>query len=560
MRFTPSSLLPGLTSLRSYDRADLRGDLVGGITVTAYLVPQVMAYSALAGLPPVSGLWVIVVGFVLYALIGSSRLLSVGPESSTALLTATALAPLAAGDPLRYAALAALLALIVGLLALLAALLRLGFIGDLLGKPILIGYMAGVGVLMISSQVASLTDTPGVATTFVQELQSVVTSVSTRPIPWAPLAMALGVAALLWVLRKQRIPWPLIVVAGAAIGTALIPGATGIFETVGSVPTGIPDVGLSTIDPDDVGLLMLPALGILVVGYTDNLLTGRMLALGSGHRIHKNQEFIALGSTNIGSALVGGFPISSSASRAVVARAAGAHTQVYSLVAAGLVLLVLLGLGFLLESFPLAALSGLIIFAAVQLIDIRGFHRLWSFRRREFALALATAAGVLVFGLLYGIVIAVAVSVVDLLSRVARPHAAVLGTVDGVPGWHSVTDYPEAVQEPGLVVFRYDSPLFFANAEDFLRRARAALKEHPEARWFLVNVEAVSEVDITGLDALSELQALCAQRGVHLGLVRAKSELLEELRRHGFLTLIGEASIYQTMPTAVAAYRAAYPS
>ena len=559
MRVTPRTLLPGLASLRSYDRADLRGDLVGGVTVTAYLVPQVMAYSALAGLSPVSGLWVIVVGFVLYALIGSSRLLSVGPESSTALLTATALAPLAAGDPLRYAALAALLALIVGLLALLAALLRLGFIGDLLGKPILIGYMAGVGVLMISSQIASLTDTSGGATTFVQELRAVVTNVSSGPIPWAPLALALGVAVLLWALRKQRIPWPLIVVAGAAVAIALIPGASDMFETVGSVPMGVPDLGISTIAPDDVGLLMLPALGILVVGYTDNLLTGRMLALGSGHRIHKNQEFIALGSTNIGSAVVGGFPISSSASRAVVARAAGAHTQVYSLVAASLVLLVLLGLGFLLESFPLAALSGLIIFAAVQLIDIRGFRRLWAFRRREFALALVTAIGVLVFGLLYGIVIAVAVSVVDLLSRVARPHAAVLGTVDGVPGWHSVTDYPEAAQEPGLVVFRYDSPLFFANAEDFLRRARAALQEHPEARWFLVNVEAVSEVDITGLDALSELQAFCSQRGVHLGLVRAKSELLDELRRHGFLALIGETSVYQTMPTAVAAYREANP-
>ena len=559
MRVTLTKILPGLASLRSYDRADLRGDLVGGITVTAYLVPQVMAYSALAGLSPVSGLWVIVVGFVLYSLIGSSRLLSVGPESSTALLTATALAPLAAGDPLRYAALAALLALIVGLLALLAALLRLGFIGDLLGKPILIGYMAGVGVLMISSQIASLTDTSSGATTFVQELRAVVTNVSSSPIPWAPLVLALGVAALLWALRKQRIPWPLIVVAGTAVAIALIPGANDMFETVGNVPAGVPDLGLSTVDPDDVGLLMLPALGILVVGYTDNLLTGRMLALGSGHRIHKNQEFIALGSTNIGSAVVGGFPISSSASRAVVARAAGARTQVYSMVAAALVLLVLLGLGFLLESFPLAALSGLIIFAALQLIDIRGFRRLWAFRRREFALAFVTAIGVLVFGLLYGIVIAVAVSVVDLLSRVARPHAAVLGTVDGVPGWHSVTDYPEAVQEPGLVVFRYDSPLFFANAEDFLRRARAALREQPDARWFLVNVEAVSEVDITGLDSLSELQAFCSQRGVHLGLVRAKSELIDELRRHGFLALIGETSVYQTMPTAVAAYREANP-
>jgi high affinity sulfate transporter 1 len=532
--------------------------LIGGVTVTAYLVPQVMAYSALAGLPPVSGLWVVVVGFVVYAFIGSSRLLSVGPESSTALLTATALAPLAGGEPLRYAALAGLLALIVGALALLAAIVRLGFIGDLLGKPILIGYMAGVGVLMISSQIVTLTDTRSGASTFVQELQEIISNLSSTQIPWAPMGMAGVVAVVLWLLRKQRIPWPLIVVATAALVTAFVPGAQAVFETVGEVPSGLPAAaGPPAIAASDVGLLMLPAFGILVVGYTDNLLTGRMLALGTGHRIHKNQEFIALGVANVGSSLVGGFPVSSSASRAVIARAAGARTQVYSLVAAALVLLILLGFGFLLESFPLAALSGLIIFAAVQLIDVSGFRRLWAFRRREFALALLTAVGVLVFGLLYGIAIAVAVSVIDLLSRVARPHAAVLGTVPDVPGWHSVFDYPRAEQVSGLVVFRYDSPLFFANAEDFLRRARTAVNDHPGVRWFLVNVEAVSEVDITGLDALSELHEFCSHRGIHLGLVRAKSELLDELRRHGLLSVIGEGAVYQTMPTAIAAYRAA---
>ena len=557
MRKALTDFLPGVQRLRNYDRGDLRGDLIGGVTVTAYLVPQVMAYSTLAGLPPTSGLWVIVLAFVLYALIGSSRLLSAGPESSTALLTATALAPLAGGDPLRYAALAALLALIVGLLSLIAALLRLGFIGDLLGKPILIGYMAGVGVLMISSQIASLTDTDGGASTFVQEFRDIAVTIADSTVSWAPLGLALIIAVALWLLRKQRTPWPLIIVVASAVAIAVIPGAGSVFETVGNVPSSFPSFGMSTIEPDDIGLLMLPALGILVVGYTDNLLTGRMLALGTGHRIHKNQEFIALGSTNIGAALVSGFPVSSSASRAVVARAAGARTQVYSLVAAGLVLLVVVGLGFVLESFPLAALSGLIIFAAAQLIDVRGFRRLWVFRRREFALALITTVGVLAFGLLYGILVAIAVSIIDLLSRVARPHAAVLGTVEGIPGWHSVTDYPYAEQEPGLLVFRYDSPLFFANAEDFLRRARAAIEENPRARWFLLNVEAVSEVDITGLDALGELNDFCRDRGMRLGLVRAKSELLTELRRHGLLAKIGEDSVYQTMPTAVAAYRAA---
>lgn len=552
-------LAPGWQRLRHYDRSNLRGDAIGGVTVTAYLVPQVMAYSALAGLPPTSGLWVIVVVFVLYAFVGSSRLLSVGPESSTALLTATSLAPLAGGEPLRYAALAASLALIVGALSLLAALLRLGFIGDLLGKPLLIGYMAGVGVLMISSQALTLTDTPGNQRTFIKEVTAIIERVTAAPVQIAPIIMALVIAALLLVLKRRfpAVPWPLILVAIAALITATISDAASLFPTVGTIPAGGPDFTAPALAADDLGLLMLPAVAILVVGYTDNLLTGRMLAIGTGHRIHKNQEFVALGVSNIGSSLVGGFPVSSSASRAVIARAAGARTQVYSLIAAALVLAIVLGLGFILESFPLAALSGLIIFAAVSLIDVAEFQRLWRFRRREFLLALLATVGVLAFGILYGIAIAVAVSVVDLLSRVARPHAALLGTVDEIPGWHSVNDYPAAHQEPGLLVFRYDSPLFFANAEDFLRRARRALVSDTNTRWMLINVEAVSEVDITGLDALQELQRECVDRGVRLGLVRVKSELLTALRDHGVLHDIGEEYVFQTMPTAVDAYRSA---
>ena len=549
-------IVPGLKRLRHYERRDLRGDVVGGITVTAYLVPQVMAYSTLAGLPAVNGLWVVVVGFVLYSLVGSSRLLSIGPESSTALLTATALAPLAGGQPLRYVALAAALALIVGVLSLLAATLRLGFVGDLLGKPLLVGYMAGVGVLMISSQFVTLTATPGTPRSFVEEIGAVLQHVQSSPVQWAPLLMAITVAAVLLILsgRMRRAPWPLLVVALTALLTAVVPGAKELFPTVGPVPSGGPNLGIPAIAAEDFGLLMLPALGILVVGYTDNLLTARMLAIGTGHRVHKNQELVALGSANVGASFVGGFPVSSSASRAVIARAAGARSQLYSLVAAALVLLILLGLGFLLESFPLAALSGLIMFAALSLIEVREFKRLWKFRRREFALALTATIGVLTFGLLYGIAIAVSVSVIDLLTRVARPHAAVLGTVDEVSGWHSVEDYPSAHQEPGLLVFRYDSPLFFANAEDFLRRARGALEVDRSVRWMLINVEAVSEVDITGLDALQELVDECERRGVTIGLVRVKSELLTALRNHGLLARIGSDFIFQTMPTAVAAF------
>lgn len=238
-------IAPGPRRLRSYDRRDLRGDIIGGITVTAYLVPQVMAYSTLAGLPATSGLWVVIVGFVIYAFVGSSRLLSVGPESSTALLTATALAPLAGGDPLRYAALAAALALIVGCLALLAAVLRLGFVGDLLGKPLLIGYMAGVAVLMISSQVMSLTQTPGNPMTFAEEVLAIIRNVQVSSFAWAPLIMATAIAGALVLLgtRMHSVPWPLILVSGAALLTAALPSAASALPTVGSIPVEVPRSG-----------------------------------------------------------------------------------------------------------------------------------------------------------------------------------------------------------------------------------------------------------------------------------------------------------------------------
>lgn len=545
----------GAQRLAHYKRADLRGDLVAAVTVTAYLIPQVMAYSALAGLAPQVGLWVIVVTMVVYALIGTSRVLSVGPESTTALLTAAALAPLALGDPTRYASLAATLALLVGAFALVAWLLRLGFIGDLLSKPVLVGYMAGVAFIMITSQLGKVTGVAVAGDTFIEDIQSFASGLST--VSWPTMAVGLGVAALLLILtpRFPRLPIPLFVVVVATVIVALLD--IDDLVTVGQIDASLPSVGVPDVALSDLSLLALPALGIFVVGYADNILTSRLFAQKTQERVHNNHEFLAMGAANIGAGAMSGFPVSSSASRTVIAYTSGARTQLYSIVAAIIVVLTILLFDNVIAAFPVAALGGLVIYAAVRLIDVQEFRRLWRFRKREFLIAISALLGVLLFDILYGVLAAVAISVIELLSRVARPHAAVLGQAPNVPGWHDIDDYPGAEQIPGLVVFRYDSPLFFANAEDFATRCQTAARAaSPPCRWLLLNLEGITEVDITGLDGLAELQEWCEHHGIVLALVRVKHEIIEALDRHGVGTAIGAERIYPTLPTAAAAYEA----
>ncbi len=264
-----------------------------------------------------------------------------------------------------------------------------------------------------------------------------------------------------------------------------------------------------------------------------------------------------MGATNLGAAVVSGFPVSSSASRAVIADATGARSQLYSLVAAALVVVSMLAFGSVIASFPVAALGGLVTYAALRLIDLAEFRRLLGFRRREFLIAMSALTGVLLFDILYGVLAAIALSVLELLTRVARPHSAVLGQPPGIPGWHDVDDYPQARQIPGLVVFRFDSPLFFANAEKFVDDTHGAIaRASPPARWLLINMEGNTEVDITGLDALEEVREWCEREGIILALVRVKRELLDALTRHGVAERIGFDRIYPTLPAAVEAYQA----
>ncbi|MED7954654.1 SulP family inorganic anion transporter [Streptomyces sp. BE303] len=547
--------LPGLAVLRGYRRGWLRGDLLAGGTVAAYLVPQVMAYAGVAGLPPVAGLWAILPALAVYALLGSSRLLSVGPESTTALMTATVVGPLAGGDADRYAVLAATLAVVVGVLFALAWLARLGFVADLLSRPVLIGYLAGVALIMMVDQLSKLTGVEVEGEGFGPQLNYFVGHLSQAD----TATMVFSAAALLFLFALDRFvprfPGPLLaVVAGTAVVAVFGLQDHGI-AVIGEIPAGLPSPSLP--DLGEVHNLVLPALGVLLVGYTDVILTARAFeSRAEGEQLDANQELLALGGANLGAGLLHGFPVSSSASRTALAQSAGGRTQAYALAAGVAVLAVLLFLSPLLRYTPAAVLGALVVFAAIRMIDVAGLRRLKGFRRREFLLAVGCLVGVLALDILYGVLVAVGLSVAELLSRVARPHDAVQGMVPGVPGMHDIDDYPQAHTVPGLVVYRYDSPLFFANAEDFRSRALAAVAQEAGAvRWFVLNAEANVEVDITALDSLEALRAELAGRGVVFALARVKQDLRADLDAYGLTDSVGTDRIFPTLPTAVTAYR-----
>jgi sulfate permease, SulP family len=547
--------MPGLVQLRSYERSWLRGDVLAGVTVAAYLVPQVMAYAEVAGLPAVVGLWAIVGPLLVYAVLGSSRQLSVGPESTTALMTAVAVGSIAGSDPERHAALAAALALIVGAFCIVGWLGRLGFLADLLSKPVLVGYMAGIAVIMVITQLDKLVGISSDADTVLGEARDVVTKLDDVHGPTLALGLTVLVVLLVGSHRYPLAPVPLIGMLLAAAVVAIFNLEDHGIAVVGEIPSGLPSPALPDVSGSDIAAMLLPAVGVAIVGYSDNALTARAFAVRNNYRVDSNQELLALGTANVASGVMQGFPVSSSGSRTVIGDALGSRSQLYSLVALAFVVATLLFLGPLLSSFPSAALGAIVVYAATRLVDVAEFRRLARFRRSEFLLAAATTVAVLVLDVLYGVLVAVALSILDLLRRVARPHDGILGYVPGVAGMHDIDDYADAKQVPGLVVYRYDSPLFFANVEDFKRRALAAVDTAPEpVEWFLLNAEANVQVDITAVDALVELQEELTRRGVAFAMARVKQDLRDDLVAAGFVERMGEDRIFFTLPTAVQAY------
>ncbi len=562
------AVTPGLSFLRTrYERQWLGRDVMSGVAVAAYLVPQVMAYSAIVGVPPTTALTTSLVAMLVYAVVGGSRVLSVGPESTIALLAGLSVAEMANGDPQRVIQLTAALSLVVAGWCFIGRAFRLGVIADLLSQPLLVGYLAGAGVLMIAGQLGKLTGTSVEGESIVDQLTNFAGVAVEAHL--ATLLVGLGTLAAIFLIHLVLPKWPavLIGVVGAMAAYVLLDlGALGV-AVVGEVPTGKFAPQIPTVSWPELKQLIVAGLGVAVMAYSDNMLFARGFPAEplpgerpSDAELEPQGELSALGIVHVAVGAFGGFPVSSSGSRTALAVASGARTQIYSLTAAACVLLVISVAGSITNSLPQAALGAVVVYAATHLIDFRAFQRLFRFRRREFLLAVVTLVGTMVYGILAGVGLAVALSLLEMGYRIARPSSAVLGRVPDVSGMHNVADYPESETLPGLVIFRYDAPLFFANIGDLQRKVQRIVDQELEAfptqplRWFLINVEAVTETDITASDGLAVLHANLASQGIHLGLVRIKRELYKPLQRAGVIDLIGQDFLFPTLPVAEQAY------
>ncbi len=526
--------------------------------MAAYLIPQCLAYGELAGLPPIHGLWAALAPLLLYAWLGSSPQLSVGPESTTALLTAAAIAPLAAGNAAAAVPLASLLALLVGMVCCVGAVGRLGFLADLLSRPILVGYLSGLALILISAQAGRMLGIPLQGDTPLTVIHELLGRMG--EIHGPTVLVGLGVLLFLIVVpaRFPRAPAPLLamLLAVAAMGLGHLE-QRGV-AVIGAIPAGLPSLAPPAIvSAEAVKRLAAAAVGIALVGYSDNVLTARAFAARSGSRINANRELLALGVVNLANGVLQGFPVSSSASRTALGASLGSRSQRFSLVALAVVLVALVALRPLLAMFPRAALGAVVIAAAVRLIDLGEFRRMLHFKPSEFRLAVVTLLGVLLTDPLVGVGLAVALSVIDLFARLMRPHDAVMGQVPDLAGLHDVNDWEGARTIPGLVIYRYDAPLCFANAEHFRSRALAAIAaETSPVQWFVLNAEAIVEIDITAADVLLELQQTLTAQGIVVGFARVKQDLYRQLQRAGVVDAVGTDRFFPTLPTAVAAFQA----
>ena len=546
----------GWELLRHYRRAWLPADALAGVTVAALLVPQCMAYAEIAGLPPETGFHAALLALLAYAALGTSRHLGVGPEPGTAILAAAGVSAVAGGDPARYLSLMSLLALLVGVICIVSHLARLGFIAELLSKPVLVGYITGVGLTLLSSQLQKMTGVPIDADTFVPRVGQFLTRLADVHGP--TLGVGLGSLGAILVLKRYlpRVPAALLVVGAAGVVVAVSSLTDHGVAVVGSIPSGIPSLGMPELGRHDIRALLPTALGIAVVGYSDNVITARSVGNRLGYRIDSNRELLALGAENVASAMSAGFPVSSSASRTAVAASLGSRTQLVGVIAAATLAVALIVGRPLLEHIPAPALAAVIVAAAIAIIDLPGYRSLWEVSRAEFVLGVVAALGVMVFDVLVGVLIAVALSVIVAFYRIARPHDAVLGAAADLDGWVDVGDVADATTLPGLLVYRFDAPLLFANVSWFEERLRRALDANPgQERWVILDFEGIGSVDASAADALGELVESLHAAGIDtIGVARANDQAIDRLTRAGVLAPRGSVRSFLTINQAVRAY------
>ncbi|MFI7600358.1 SulP family inorganic anion transporter [Actinoplanes sp. NPDC049681] len=552
--------IPGIRTASGYRRSWLTKDLVAGLVLSTLLVPQGMAYAELAGLPPITGLYTTVFGLLGYAVFGASRILVVGPDSSLGPMIAAVLIPIvgSGGDPVVAMGLASMLALLVGLTMTAAGIARLGFIADLLSQPTQIGYMNGLALTILVGQLPKLFGFSIDAHGLLGEAAAFLRGVAAGDA--VPAALAVGLFTLVVIVALQRwlpkLPAVLIAVAGAIAATWLLDlGERGV-QLVGPLPAGFPPLTLPHASWSQLALLLVGAVGITVVSLTDTISTASAFAARTGQEVRADQEMKGVGAANLAASFFQGFPVSTSGSRTAVAEQSGARSQLTGVVGAAVILMMLLFAPGLLRDLPQPALGAVVIAASLSLADISGTVRLWHRRRLEFLVAIAAFLGVALLGVLPGIGIAVGLSVLNVFRRVWWPYQTELGRAPGVPGYHDVRSYPDAERLPGLVMFRFDAPLIFANARVFRDQVRRLARRDPAPRWIVVAAEPVTDVDTTAADMLEALDRELDARGTSLVLAELKDPVRRRMDRYGLTGPLDPAHFFPTLDEAVVAYRA----
>jgi high affinity sulfate transporter 1 len=554
-----SSFVPGLGVLRSYERRWLPRDAVAGLVLVALLVPQGMAYAELAGLPAITGLYTSILCLMGYAIFGPSKILVLGPDSSLGPMIAATILPIAGahGDPARAIALASMLALLVGGIMVLAGAAKLGFIADLISKPTIVGYLNGLALTIFVSQLPKLFGFSVEGDGFIPELKGFVRGLAHGEAVGA--AVIVGVLGIVVILALQRtipkVPGVLVAVVLSIAAASLFNLSEHGVSLVGPLPQGFPPFTIPHVRLADMPLLIGGAFGIAVVALADTISLATSLAARSGEDVDGSREMIGIGAANAAAGLFQGFPVSSSASRSAVAEQAGAKTQITGVVGAiGITLILLLAPG-LLKNLPNPTLAAVVICAALSLVDIKSARRLYRQRKTEFSLAVAAFLGVTLLGVLPGIAIAVALSIGNVFRRAWWPYQTVLGRATGIPGYHDVRSYPEAEQIPGAVIFRFDAPLFFANARAFSEEITRLTRSDPPLRWIIVAAEPITDVDTTASDMLEDLDEDLNARGISLVFAEMKDPVRRKINRYGLTRTIDPAHFFPTIEAAIEAFR-----
>jgi high affinity sulfate transporter 1 len=550
--------VPGVELARSYRLTWLPKDVVAGLVLSALLVPQGMAYAELAGLPAVTGLYTSILCLLGYAVFGPSKVLVLGPDSSLGPMIAATIAPLllADGDPARAIALASMLAVLVGVVMTIAGLARFGFVADLLSKPTQIGYLNGLALTIVIGQLDKLFGFSVDADGLIAETGDFFAGLAGGDAN--ATAAILGVGSLAGILLLNRLlpklPSVLVVVVLAALAVNLLDLQDHDVDTVGRLPQGFPPFTIPSIGWGDLPPLIAGAGAIAVVALADTMSTASAFAARKGDRVRGNQEMVGIGAANIAAGFFQGFPVSTSGSRTAVAEQAGSRSQLTGVVGAATITVVLVFATSLMQYVPQPTLGAIVIAAALSLADLAGTRRLWHQRRVEFSLSIIALLGVALLGVLPGILIAVGLSILNVFRRVWWPHQAELGRVDGIAGLHDTASYPDAQRLPGLVVYRFDAPLIFANSRTFSEHVRELAQENPGLRWIVVAAEPITDVDTTASDMLQELDVWLNARGVFLVFAELKDPVRAKIEQYELTRTINPDHFLPTLDDAVAAY------